>query len=499
MVIRMQPPAQTASVNVRIGQAAALPLGVRLGQTLAPLFLAAADYVAVSAAIYSAAWLRGVLLPDVFPALLPFHIGQTYIYFLLPVAYLTLIAAQGLYTRRLPFWQLAGLLFKSCCYVAILSFGIIYIFKTSHISRLFTVTAWGLSFIFLAISHYAAKRLLARIGCWQKPVIIVGAGKTAELLAGAFAADPLMGYKVAGLIEDNYADRPLTRQYPYLGTFRQAARIIAASAIKDVIIAAPGLSRGRLLGLVSRLQPHVRSLAVVPDIRGLPLAGMEVETLFNEKLVLLKLRNNLAALHNRLLKRTLDIVASVAGGIFILPLLLVIAAAIRLDSPGPAIFTHQRVGRKGRPFPCYKFRTMAANAQEMLEAYLAQNPAAREEWERDFKLKDDPRVTRIGKFLRKTSLDELPQIINVIRGEMSLVGPRPVTEKELANYGEYIGDYYLVPPGITGLWQTSGRNDVDYATRVQMDSWYVRNWSPWLDIVLLFRTIKVVLKVKGAY
>lgn len=330
-------------------------------------------------------------------------------------------------------------------------------------------------------------------------MIIVGAGKTAELLAGAFAADPYIGYKVAGLIEDNYADRPLTRQYPYLGTFDQAERIIAASDIKDVIIAAPGLNRDRLLALVNRLQPHVSSLTVVPDVCGLPLAGMEVETLFNEKLVLLKLRNNLALLHNRLLKRAFDIAASVVGGIFILPLLLVIAAAIYLDSPGPVIFSHQRIGQNGRPFPCYKFRSMVANAQEVLESYLAQNPAAREEWERDFKLRDDPRVTRVGKFLRKTSLDELPQIINVICGEMSLVGPRPIVEQEVVKYGEYINDYYLVPPGITGLWQTSGRNDVDYETRVQMDSWYVRNWSPWLDIVLLFRTIKVILKGEGAY
>ncbi|EAX48972.1 Undecaprenyl-phosphate galactose phosphotransferase [Thermosinus carboxydivorans Nor1] len=495
----MQSEAHTPAVNVHMGQAAALPLAVRLGQFLSPLLLAAADYFAVVAAIYSAAWLRGTFLPKLFPALLPFHFGHTYIYFVIPVVYLTFIAAQGLYTKRLPFWQGAGLLFKACNYVIILVIGIVYFLKTGHVSRIFTVAVWGLSFAYLAASRYVLKHLLARAGLWQKPVIIVGAGKTAELLAGAFAADPYIGYKVAGLIEDNYADRPLTRQYPYLGTFDQAERIIAASDIKDVIIAAPGLNRDRLLALVNRLQPHVSSLTVVPDVCGLPLAGMEVETLFNEKLVLLKLRNNLALLHNRLLKRAFDIAASVVGGIFILPLLLVIAAAIYLDSPGPVIFSHQRIGQNGRPFPCYKFRSMVANAQEVLESYLAQNPAAREEWERDFKLRDDPRVTRVGKFLRKTSLDELPQIINVICGEMSLVGPRPIVEQEVVKYGEYINDYYLVPPGITGLWQTSGRNDVDYETRVQMDSWYVRNWSPWLDIVLLFRTIKVILKGEGAY
>ena len=142
---------------------------------------------------------------------------------------------------------------------------------------------------------------------------------------------------------------------------------------------------------------------------------------------------------------------------------------------------------------------MVMNSQEALEKHLAENPEAREEWERDFKLKDDPRVTKIGAFLRRTSLDELPQVLNVIKGEMSLVGPRPIIRDEIVKYGEYIHDFYLVPPGITGLWQVSGRSDTTYEERVEMDSWYVRNWSVWMDIVLLVKTIVVVLQKKGAY
>ena len=142
---------------------------------------------------------------------------------------------------------------------------------------------------------------------------------------------------------------------------------------------------------------------------------------------------------------------------------------------------------------------MVTNSKEYLEEYLANNPKARNEWERDYKLKDDPRVTRIGKFLRKTSLDELPQVLNVIKGEMSLVGPRPIIRDEIVKYGEYINDFYLVPPGITGVWQVSGRSDTTYEERVEMDSWYVRNWSLWLDIIYLYRTIKVVVNKKGAY
>ena len=142
---------------------------------------------------------------------------------------------------------------------------------------------------------------------------------------------------------------------------------------------------------------------------------------------------------------------------------------------------------------------MVNNAQEALEVYLQENPIAREEWIREFKLKDDPRVTRIGKFLRKTSLDELPQLLNVLKGEMSLVGPRPIIKKEIEKYGSYINDFFLVPPGITGVWQVSGRSDTTYEERVQMDSWYVHNWSVWIDIVYLVRTVGVVLMRKGAY
>ncbi len=142
---------------------------------------------------------------------------------------------------------------------------------------------------------------------------------------------------------------------------------------------------------------------------------------------------------------------------------------------------------------------MVPNAKEMLEKYLSENPDAKKEWDETFKLTNDPRVTKLGNFLRRTSLDELPQLLNVIRGEMSLVGPRPIVEKEVVKYGENIREYYMVPPGITGMWQVSGRSDTTYAERVAMDTWYVRNWSVWIDIMYLFKTVKAVLNEKGAY
>ena len=200
------------------------------------------------------------------------------------------------------------------------------------------------------------------------------------------------------------------------------------------------------------------------------------------------------------IKTAFDYILTLVGAVFISPLFFYIAYRIKKEDPGPVFFAHTRIGKDGKPFPCYKFRSMVVNSQEMLQKYLVKNPAAREEWERDFKLKDDPRVTPIGKFLRSTSLDELPQIFNVLRGEMSLVGPRPVIQEELDKYyGETAKLYCTVKPGITGLWQVSGRSDIGYDERVALDATYIKYRSMWGDIVILWKTIGVVLMKKGAY
>ena len=180
------------------------------------------------------------------------------------------------------------------------------------------------------------------------------------------------------------------------------------------------------------------------------------------------------------------------------PVFLVTALAVRSDG-GPAFYKQTRVGKNNTHFEMYKFRSMCIDAKERLEELLKTDPEAKAEWQKDFKLKNDPLITKSGAFLRKTSLDELPQIFIVLKVEMSLVGPRPIIRDEMVRYGEYINDYLMVKPGITGMWQVSGRSDIDYAERVLLDSWYTRNWSVWLDITLLFKTFKVVLLRNGAY
>lgn len=198
------------------------------------------------------------------------------------------------------------------------------------------------------------------------------------------------------------------------------------------------------------------------------------------------------------LKRALDIVGSVAIGFVFSPLILIIAVRMGLED-GPILFRHRRVGQDGKIFECLKFRTMVPNAEQILRELLDKDPVARAEWLRDHKLRNDPRVTRLGRFLRKTSLDELPQLWNVMRGEMSLVGPRPIVKEEMLRYGRYLRTYLAAKPGITGLWQVTGRNDTDYRRRVVMDTYYVRKQTLMMDIQILLKTVKVVLCGHGAY
>jgi len=233
---------------------------------------------------------------------------------------------------------------------------------------------------------------------------------------------------------------------------------------------------------------------------GIAVLGTSLQHFFQEEAFAFEMKNNLSRPVNIFIKKVFDILLSMLILPLLVILLLLFAILIKVDSRGPVIFTQDRVGKKGKIFKCFKFRTMHVNAERMLPEFFRKNPYAEEEWVRYWKLKDDPRITRVGKFLRATSLDELPQIFNVLKGEMSLVGPRPVTQIEIDEYyREMAALCFSVPPGITGLWQVSGRNHESYDHRIALDSWYVRNWNLWLDIIILLKTIRIVIKQEGAY
>ena len=453
------------------------------------------DYLAIVAAEQSAISLRNLCFGAT-----RLHISWLNFWVIFPALYLLFINMRQLYSRRMPFYKEVEQLFNACLYGTVALVFVLYVAQiAARTSRFFVLLFAGLVFIFMAILRYATKKYLVKKQLLQIPVLIIGAGKTAELLAQSIKNDVGMGYRIVGLLEDNKVQPGILEQFPVLGKFAEAEAVIQKTGVKRVFIAAPGLKDEKLGMLIYRIQPLVENIGVIPNFVGIPTGGLEIESLFNEKLVVLRLKNNLARPLNRMLKTVFDYTLTILGTIAISPILLFIAIWIYKDSPGPVIFKHIRIGKDGKPFPCYKFRSMCVDAKEKLAELLANDPAAREEWERDFKLKNDPRITKSGAFLRKTSLDELPQIFNVLKGEMSLVGPRPIIQEELARYGEYVGDYLMVKPGITGMWQVSGRSDIEYHERVLLDSWYVRNWSVWIDIVMLFKTFAVVAMRKGAY
>ena len=426
-----------------------------------------------------------------------FRIDPVYMYAWVPLVYAAFILYEGLYGPRMLIYQMMQKLFYACLGGTVFSIILMFLTKVSgDISRAYVILYTAISFVLLCVFRYLVSRLMKKTRLLQIPVLIVGAGKTGEAVVRQIENDNGMRYRIVGFLEDY---QPYSKDCNILGGFDDMEKVIKETGVNTVWIAAPGIQQDRLSALIYQAQTLVRDVGVVPNLVAVPMSNVTALSFFDAKIMLLQVRNNLARRSNQIAKRLFDIIATICGGILISPILLFVAAWIYHDSPGPVIFKHRRVGKDGKEFNCYKFRSMCTNSQEVLENLLATDPVAKAEWDREFKLKNDPRITKSGHFLRKTSLDELPQLLNVLKGEMSLVGPRPIIQKEVERYGKYIEEYYSVLPGITGMWQTSGRSDIDYPERVQMDSWYVHNWSVWLDLVLLWRTISVVITHKGAY
>ena len=472
-------------------------MSARVRRICAPLLFVVFDYIAILLAEKMAFGLH-----DLYGLFMgtSYHVPDAYLFFWIPLVFIAFLGIAQTYTKMQPIIETMRQIFYAVLYALITCILALYFMEASLLaSRLYVVLFGCLALFNVYVVRYALMKFLKVTRIFVKPVIIIGAGKTAELVLQFFEGDLGYRYQVVGLLDDNPISKMLPRKFLLLGNVSDAEVIIRDSGIKTVIITAPGMDSTRLEKLVSKIQPLVRDILFVPDLMMLPLGHVGVEPFYTEKVFMLSIRNNLARRRNRLAKRVFDLVATIGGGLLILPVLLVLAILVGIDNKGHIIFAHRRVGRNGKPFPCYKFQSMVPDAQERLEEYLAKNPEARKEWEESFKLTNDPRVTKLGAFLRKTSLDELPQLWNVLMGDMSLVGPRPIVTKEIERYGDYIREYYMVPPGITGMWQVNGRSDTTYEERVAMDTWYVRNWSVWIDLVYLFKTVKTVFTGKGAY
>lgn len=414
---------------------------------------------------------------------------------------------EGLYTRRMTFWQEAERLVKAISLAFLFMLAVVSLGKMSRdVSRTVLVLGYLMSITLLPVTRLAAKKVLAKVGLLAYSVIILGAGKTGELVARILLQEKSSGYRVVGFLEDDPAKQHRSVRIggvpiPVLGGFRDSGRVMQQTGVRHLIVAAPGLEAKTLVGLVNRLQQQAGSVTVVPDFFGIPVMGVEADYAFDEQMFTFRVCNNLASPLNMLAKRAFDFVVGSIILVAVSPVLALMSIAIKLDSSGPIMFSHRRIGRRGEEFDCHKFRTMVVDAQRVLEDLFKRDPELREQWERDFKLKEDPRVTRVGKLLRRTSLDELPQIFNVLRGEMSLVGPRPrpLYEGEHRDRTGLFDVGLNTRPGMTGLWQVSGRSELDFTRRLQLDAWYVRNWSLFLDVSLILRTIPVLCERRGAY
>ncbi|NTU77166.1 MAG: undecaprenyl-phosphate galactose phosphotransferase WbaP [Alphaproteobacteria bacterium] len=396
---------------------------------------------------------------------------------------------RGHYRVRMPFWLEIEKVVGTMA-LAIIIDGFLQFASKQDFSRVWLISNWAFAAVGIMGLRVLWRSRLRRKGVWEIPALLVGGGTMAEDARAALESEPALGYKVVAQIEDLPA------------AFEEAGEswenICAQHGVDYVVIALEGAELTSAGLPLAQLLREAVPFSVSPPLGQLPVLGMVPQYFFNHDVMLLTRSHGLDQPLPRFVKRSFDVVASGFAVLALSPLMIALAVMVKLDG-APAFYGHKRLGLNGKTFQCLKFRSMMLNSEELFEKYLAAHPSERKEWNETQKLRNDPRVTRVGRFLRSASLDELPQLLNVLKGDMSLVGPRPIPPREQNLYGGDIAHYYRLRPGITGLWQVSGRNDVSYAQRVQMDSWYVRNWSLWHDVAILCKTIPVVFLRTGAY
>ena len=403
------------------------------------------------------------------------------------VSLLGFFGGRGHYTSRVPFWtQLGDVVIGTTVALACDIFLIIAVYdrpvQTEGLLR------WILYCPFLLLFRAGVRTFLCACGLWALRTIIIASDTVVEQARAALLSDPALGYQLVSSVE--LADAVMLGDEELLDVIEERGA--------DFVVVAVGSGQSAAeRAVISALRKARRPIALVPALEGLPVVGLRPHHFFSHDIVMLVSRNNLARPFSRAMKAAFDQVVAAILLILLTPLLLALSLLVRSDG-GPAFYRHKRIGANGQSFGCIKFRTMVTDADQVLERVLATDLTAAAEWAATQKLRDDPRVTRLGQFLRRSSLDELPQLLNVLRGEMSLVGPRPIVDAEVSRYGEDIEYYYETKPGLTGLWQVSGRSDTSYARRVRLDVWYVRNWTLWHDIAILLKTIPAVFLQRGA-
>jgi len=433
--------------------------------------------------------------PEVVPSAAVYQVARA---LLIPL-WLTVFALFDLYEPRARFGGSleSARTFNACTVATMFVIVATFFVPDFVISRMWLVSLWLASFFLVAVNRFVARRIvyvLRRHGYLLTPAVIVGTNQEAVSLAGFLADRRSSGVRTVGLIHAGNGDPRHVAELPVLGSIASIGAIVKEHGIEDVIVAITGVARDELLRLCEDLDSLPVQLRLSSGLYELLTTRVTVQTLGS--VPLMSLQKNRLDRGEVVAKALLDSTLALAALLVLWPFLLVIGAWIKLDSPGPALHRRRVLGVAGRHFDAFKFRTMHTNGDALLES----QPQAVEDLRHNHKLKADPRVTRVGRWLRKYSIDELPQLVNVLRGEMSLVGPRMITAEEAGKYGRQRMNLLTVKPGITGLWQVSGRSDLTYEERVRIDMYYVRNYSVWMDLQILFiQTPPAVLRGRGAY
>lgn len=385
----------------------------------------------------------------------------------LPIFVVILLYFQGIYTNRFSFFEESYRIFRvlTIGLLSILAFALIY--NVYAISRYMILVFWIFGSLFLTLQKYIFKRLIFKKGYFLRKVYIINSHQNYDFVKRIISDNIYLGYKIVN--DENLAD--------------------------DVILLNPSMD----LKEISKLFKKYKNVKFAFAESGIPLLNVQIENIFTQPLSFVSVRNNLLSKNMLITKRIFDIVFSIFLIFLFSPIIVITAILIKLTSKGSIFYVQKRPGRFGKIIKIYKFRTMYLDAEKKLEEILKNDEKLREEFMKYRKLKNDPRITPLGKILRRFSIDEIPQLFNVLKGDMSIVGPRPYQIDEIEHMGEYKDIVLSVRPGLTGLWQISGRSDLSFQAKLKIETWYVLNWNLWLDLFIIIRTIPAVISGKGAY
>ena len=463
----------------------------RLYSPSASLFLLLSDLFGVSAVFWFAFWSKHLVDPSL----------DLHFYMKVYPSVLVFLAAfwsQGLYPALLlhPAEEMRRTFHAVTAVIVVLVASTFFLRNGLDYSRYVIGVSLVLVPPVVLLGRVITRKFLSRQTWWPTSAVVLGEGPSAQQIAKRLNSTQ-RGLRIAGVllpsaIGDWDPDLP-----PVIGHLSDAPRICRQRSMRYAILAMPDSSHTEIRQVIQDHCKDFRHILIVTDLLGICCLGISPREIGGQ--IGLEIPQRLSFVVPKIIKRCMDCMIGSVVILLLIPMILVICAAIKLTSKGPIFFGHLRYGRDGKAFHALKFRTMVTNADRILEQYLRQHPEQLLEWQVYHKLKRDPRITTVGRWLRRYSLDELPQLINILAGHMSLVGPRPIVESEIKRYATTYDLYTRVPPGLTGLWQVSGRNNTTYEERVAFDDYYVRNWSVWMDMYILARTFRAVLHADGAY